>query len=518
MRVREVGARAARIIIGLGGVAVLWEVAELTGAVNPGLVPEPMAVAVRMVTLWGDPAFRVDLLATTLALGRSLLLTVVIGVPAGLVLGTLRPVRIALAIPIDVMRSIPAVAAIPLAVVTLGDGAKAEVVLATLAGVWPVAIAVTAGVRDIDPALIEAARVFGRTRVQVALQVALRAVTRDALIAIRLAAAIELVVIVSTEIVAGLGNPGVGTYLSDVREAGGDGTIVLAGAMVTGALGCGLSLALRYVPWRPWHDKLVAATVVDQATMRRSTRAMLRWGTLTMLCAAWEVATRATGSPFAPTPATIAAAARSVWLAPVGLDDIGVSLKRLSIGWAIAVVVGVGGGLLLGRLPRVAEVVEAPAALLRAIPPVLLLPVEYAWVEIGTPLVIVTIATGAVWPILMMSIDAVRGVDAVMLDVARTCRVGVVRLVATVILPAALPKILTGARISLGLALILLVVSEISAATSGIGYEVGAAQAVFDYPVMWAWIVLIGALGYASTRGLLAVTRWVAPWHPDATH
>ena len=84
-------------------------------------------------------------------------------------------------------------------------------------------------------------------------------------------------------------------------------------------------------------------------------------------------------------------------------------------------------------------------------------------------------------------------------------------------LPAASPKILTGLRISLSLALILMIVSELVGASAGIGYQLLQAQSLFAFPQMWAWIVLTGALGYALNRLVQAASDRVLPWSASAT-
>jgi ABC-type nitrate/sulfonate/bicarbonate transport system permease component len=80
-----------------------------------------------------------------------------------------------------------------------------------------------------------------------------------------------------------------------------------------------------------------------------------------------------------------------------------------------------------------------------------------------------------------------------------------------VLLPAAAPHIVAGLRISLSLALILMVVSELVGADSGLGFALTEAQSQFNYPAMWAAVVTIGLLGYAGNRGLVALERRLLP-------
>lgn len=86
-----------------------------------------------------------------------------------------------------------------------------------------------------------------------------------------------------------------------------------------------------------------------------------------------------------------------------------------------------------------------------------------------------------------------------------------------VVLPAAMPKIFAGLRVSLSLALVLMVVSELVGSTNGIGYQLVNSQQQFDLPGMWTGIVLLGVLGYALNTVLLAVERKVLNWQPSQT-
>jgi ABC-type nitrate/sulfonate/bicarbonate transport system permease component len=83
-----------------------------------------------------------------------------------------------------------------------------------------------------------------------------------------------------------------------------------------------------------------------------------------------------------------------------------------------------------------------------------------------------------------------------------------------VVLPAALPKIFAGLRLSLAISVILMVVSEMVGVASGIGYQLSYAQSQFDATAMWVWIVLLGIIGYGLNVALLAVERWALRWQP----
>lgn len=503
-------------VVGLIGALGMWELAGLTGGLRSAGLPDPLTVARRIGTLLGDPDFRTALFATALAWGVALLATVLVAVPAGLVLGSIPLVRTATEVLVEVVRPIPGVALIPLCLVTLGAGPTMKITLAVFAGTWPVLFAVLASLRSVDPQWLDTARSLHATPARIAWRVRLPVVASFVVTGVRLAASVELIVLVSTEFLAGEGYPGLGAYLSISAEQVGDLTTLLAGAVIVGLLGVAMSAALLGLR-RPWHARITVAGVAREVVSgrQRLMRFGQRWMSFAVWIGLWELVTARARSVFAPAPASILAAAAQLWRTPVARDTIGVSLTRLGVGWSIAVLAGVGGGLLLGSWPVLADLLEAPAAFIRTIPTVLLLPVLVAWVPIGTPLSVTIIALGAVWPILLNTIDGVRAVDATLVDTARAYRTPLWRRLGLVVLPAAGPRILAGLRISLSLALILLVVSELAGASNGIGYQLLQTQALFAFPQMWAWVLCTGALGYLLNRSLLLAGRFALPWYHD---
>jgi ABC-type nitrate/sulfonate/bicarbonate transport system permease component len=133
---------------------------------------------------------------------------------------------------------------------------------------------------------------------------------------------------------------------------------------------------------------------------------------------------------------------------------------------------------------------------------------------IGTTMQLATIVFGALWPVLLNAVDGARSLDRVQEETARSLRTPLVHRTLLVVLPAALPKIFAGLRLSLSIAVLLMVVSELVGAANGIGYELMFAQRQFDFPVMWAWIALLGFVGFGLNTLLLLVERRVLRWQP----
>ncbi|TDD49446.1 ABC transporter permease [Saccharopolyspora elongata] len=252
-----------------------------------------------------------------------------------------------------------------------------------------------------------------------------------------------------------------------------------------------------------------------------------RWVVFIGAIVAWELLTRAAQSPFFPPPTTIVGTAAEKWfsgpasslfLTDEAFSDLLASLGRIAAGWLIAVVLGVALGTLLGRSRTALDYFGPLMAFMRAIPPPVLVPVFLVLLGIGTQMQITVIVFGVMWPILLNTVDGVRSVDQVKVDTARSFRIPRAHWIFGVVLPAATPKIFAGLRVSLSLALVLMVVSELVGSTNGIGYRLMFDQRQFDFPAMWAGIVLLGILGYLLNTLLLVVERRALSWQPSQAH
>lgn len=241
-----------------------------------------------------------------------------------------------------------------------------------------------------------------------------------------------------------------------------------------------------------------------------------RWVVLVVAVAAWQVAAGAADNVYFPTPWQIAHHGFRLWFTGDTLsEDILPSLARVLGGWAIAAVLGVALGTALGRTRTGMHYVGALFAFFRAMPSPALLPVFIVLAGLDNDMKLALIAFGCVWPVLLNTVDGARSVDQVKTDTARSYRIPRVQWVTMVVLPTALPKIFAGLRLSLAIAVILMVVSEMVGDTTGIGYRLRFAQTQFAFLDMWSWITLLGIIGYGLNTALLAVERQALHWNPN---
>ncbi|WP_020671055.1 ABC transporter permease [Amycolatopsis nigrescens] len=252
-------------------------------------------------------------------------------------------------------------------------------------------------------------------------------------------------------------------------------------------------------------------------------RFLRTWLLFIAAVAVWELATRAANSVFFPPPSEILANSAGLWfsgppsrlfLTDTVYENVLPSIGRVLAGWSIAVVLGVGLGTAFGRSRTGMDYAGPLFAFARAIPPPTLIPVFMVLLGIGTEMQLATIVFGSVWPILLNTVDGVRSVSRTQEETAKSFRTPARYWIAMVVLPAALPKIFAGLRLSLSIALILMVLSEMVGALNGIGYALISAQEAFDFPDLWSGIVLLGVLGYGLNTLLLGVEHRVLRRQP----
>jgi len=192
--------------------------------------------------------------------------------------------------------------------------------------------------------------------------------------------------------------------------------------------------------------------------------------------------------------------------------EIGTTLERFVEAFAFAIAVGVTLGVVIGSSRTLLESSSVVLEFLRPIPAVALIPVAYLFFDLGTPMIRFVIAYAAVWPILVNTLYGVHGVDRMHHDVARTSGVGRPGRLVRVTLPAALPSIWTGIRVSAPIALLVGVTAEYLTLTGGIGAYLQQKQNAGELPEMYAAVVLTALLGYAINVVLKATGRRVVFW------
>jgi NitT/TauT family transport system permease protein len=255
---RRSRSRGVGLLRGLIGVAVFllaWEAIGRAGIVDRSYLPPSSDILRRMADLAVDAGFLRDVAATLAAWASGLLIAAAVAVPSGLVLGGLPWVSSAVRILVEFLRPIPGVALIPLAILLIPDQAAMERSLVAYAATWPILINTSYAVGEVDPVARDTARSFGLGRLALVTRVVLPSAAPFVATGVRVAAGIGLIVVVSTELLAGGGQHGIGTYILQARNAAVDAGVVYAAVAYAGLIGYLADVAMRSAERRlfRWH-------------------------------------------------------------------------------------------------------------------------------------------------------------------------------------------------------------------------------------------------------------------------
>jgi ABC-type nitrate/sulfonate/bicarbonate transport system permease component len=244
---------------------------------------------------------------------------------------------------------------------------------------------------------------------------------------------------------------------------------------------------------------------------------LLRVGTFlalpVVLLAAWWFASAGSTDFYQPPLSRILGVFPETWLGERMGKDVVPSLVRLVAGLALALVAGVAIGVVVGLNRFLRALFEPVLEFLRAIPPPALVPVFILLAGIGNLMKVLVIVSGCVWPILLNTVEGVRARDEVLSDTCRSYRItGRLRLYHFV-LRSASPQIVAGTRQALSIGLILMVISELKAASQGVGFTVREFQTGFQIPEMWSGVLLLGIIGVVLSLLFRLVERRVLGWY-----
>jgi ABC-type nitrate/sulfonate/bicarbonate transport system permease component len=228
----------------------------------------------------------------------------------------------------------------------------------------------------------------------------------------------------------------------------------------------------------------------------------------------WEAICRAGlfNASLLPPPSQIAPVLWKILASGSFLVPLGQTLAMLAAGYGIACVAGVALGLLLGCSDIAYGLLEPLIETIRPIPKPALIPAMVVFLGIGAEMKITMVALAALFPVLINTLQGVRGVDPVLLATARTLGCTRGETIRKIILPAALPMILTGMRVSLGMGLVLVILAEMLAAETGIGFLILDLQRSFQVRPMYAWIAIIAAVGLVLNAGFEWIEDRAVPW------
>lgn len=253
---------------------------------------------------------------------------------------------------------------------------------------------------------------------------------------------------------------------------------------------------------------------MGKAPLSRRSELALGAGVILFALAAVELTVRTgrVNAALIPAPTAVAQRVAAIVMRGELFAPLGTTLYLLFIAYFVASAVAVAVGLLMGRFVAFYNLLEPLVEVLRPLPKPALLPPLILFLGLGDTMKLTVIGLGVFFPVLINTVQGVRGVEPTLVDTGRTFRCGRTALLLRIVLPAATPFILAGMRIALGLGLILVVIAEMLAGNGGVGYLIIDMQRSFRVQDMYAWIVILALLGYALNALFLRVERHFIHW------
>jgi ABC-type nitrate/sulfonate/bicarbonate transport system permease component len=240
--------------------------------------------------------------------------------------------------------------------------------------------------------------------------------------------------------------------------------------------------------------------------------------TLILALAGWEAYARSGAiSNFLLPPLSIVL--ERVWQDALSGDlalNLGITLYRAMFGFAIAAVAGVIAGILIARNSAARWFFDPIVSIGFPMPKIAFLPIFMLWFGLYDTSKVTMIVVSAIFPVVTATVVATQGVDRELVWSARSLGAGEGQLLWEVILPAALPQVLTGLQVALPVSLIVAIVTEMLMGGTGLGASMINASRFADSPGVFAGIIEIGAAGFCLVRGIAALRRRLLRWHQEA--
>ena len=233
-----------------------------------------------------------------------------------------------------------------------------------------------------------------------------------------------------------------------------------------------------------------------------------------LLVLGWAALTQGTANIYLPSPVRVGEAFVATWLDPATITgDVLPSLGRFAIGVLASIAIGIVAGTVIGSTPWLRALLEPMLEFFRAVPPVVLVPVLMLVLGLGDTMRLAVIVSGSVWPVLLNTVEGVRAMDPVLTDTSRSYRIRGGLAFRYFILPAASPQIMAGVRLCLSIGLILMVISEMVSASSGLGFQIVFFQRQYMIAEMWSGIVLLGLIGVAVAGVFHFAEKRILHWY-----
>lgn len=262
-------------------------------------------------------------------------------------------------------------------------------------------------------------------------------------------------------------------------------------------------------------DSRPVATVARRARIGRVGWILIQIGVFAVAGGVWWLASTLLPPTTMPPPATVIARLFSLASTAEFWDAVGITVLTFAIAFLVCVVVGVPLGLAIGASTRATQSTRLLLDFLRTIPPIAILPLLLLVFGPELQMVLVLAIAGAIWPILIQSIYAARQGEALLVEMAVSFRIPRGWYLRHIFVPGTLPFVMTGLRLGATICLLLTISGELLGNAPGVGFEIAQAQAFYDNPRMYAYVIVSAVLGLLVNGLFWEVQRRVLRWHPS---
>lgn len=224
----------------------------------------------------------------------------------------------------------------------------------------------------------------------------------------------------------------------------------------------------------------------------------------------WQLASTTTTPLFLPGPLVVAEALVGQAERGTLQTDVGITFFRVIAGWIVGAVIAIPLGLAAGRLPLFRNLTQPFTNFFRFIPPIALITLAVIWLGIGDPARIAIVAYSSLFIVFLSTLHGASSIDEVKLRAARSLGASERRIMATIIIPASLPSIITGMRAGMGNAFMTAVAAELIGASSGVGYMIINAGVVGRTDIAIAGLFTLGVMGFIADYAFRLATSKIA--------
>jgi ABC-type nitrate/sulfonate/bicarbonate transport system permease component len=238
------------------------------------------------------------------------------------------------------------------------------------------------------------------------------------------------------------------------------------------------------------------------------------WIAFAVVLLIWELGSRNNPAlqPYLPPVSRILSSLSDLIVSGRIVSHLMITLSRFLQGYLLAASIAVILGTVLGYFRLVHSLFEALIEFLRPMPSVAIIPVAILLLGISDAMIVAVTVYASLWPVLINTIDGVRYIERTLIDTGRTFGLTRRQILWLVVLPAAAPYIVTGLRISLSIALILVTTAEMIAGSKGLGFFILDEERSMNSGNMYAGVILVSTLGYLLNRLFVLGEGWAMNW------